>query len=352
METDDNSSDNSTGALGAGEHAGGSHQLQSPGSARAPTSKSECTKNCNRSKCGFLFDDRLNYADADMVCVSVDDEMEGEPPSKPQHISGGGGENVQLRRGVRERKRTSNGGAQNAKKHRPAAAADEDKENSRSAGSRCDRKRASKEEAQNEVPKKKAASKGRLVRDEEVWILRVALGNDAVWVRYASMQEAAEAVKEASNSTADISNILKHLRRKMKEIPANSKRARCYLGFLWTDDESVSRKDETRDARTAIAEFGEGCWILHEFNGAKWQYFQNTSAAAEEVKKVSGYQGQAVRLRKNVTTRLKEREDGETAISYHGYIWTIDSNVGSGSEADALEKYGSKDRAQDFGSLV
>ena len=59
---------------------------------------------------------------------------------------------------------------------------------------------------------------------KEVWILRVALGIDAVWVRYASMQEAAEAVKEASNSTADISNILKHLRRKMKEIPANSKR--------------------------------------------------------------------------------------------------------------------------------
>ena len=82
---------------------------------------------------------------------------------------------------------------------------------------------------------------------------------------------------------------------------------------------------------TAIAEFGEGCWILHEFNGAKWQYFENTSAAAEEVKKVSGYEGQAVRLRKNATTRLKEREDGETAISYHGYIWTIDSNVGSGA---------------------
>ena len=74
-ETDENSS----GALGAGEHGGGSHQLQSPGSARAPTSKSECTKICNRSKCGFLFDDRLNYADADMVCVSVHDEMEGEP---------------------------------------------------------------------------------------------------------------------------------------------------------------------------------------------------------------------------------------------------------------------------------
>ena len=160
------------------------------------------------------------------------------------------------------------------------------------------------------------------------------------------MQEAAEAVKEASNSTADISNILKHLRRKMKEIPANSKRATCYLGFIWTDDESVSRKDETRDARTAIAEFGEGCWILHEFNGAKWQYFENTSAAAEEVKEVSGYEGHAVRLRKNATTRLKEREDGETAISYHGYIWTIDSNVASGSEADALEKYGSKDRAR------
>ena len=143
----------------------------------------------------------------------------------------------------------------------------------------------------------------------------------------------AEAVKEASNSTADISNILKHLRRKMKEIPANSKRARCYLGFLWTDDESVSRKDETRDARTAKAEFGEGCWILHEFNGAKWQYFENTSAAAEEVKEVSGYQGQAVRLRLNVTTRLKQLKNGETAIAYQGYIWTSDSNVGSGSEA-------------------
>ena len=104
-------------------------------SARAPTSKSECTKNCNRSNCGFLFDDRLNYADADMVCVSVHDEMEGEPPSKPQHISGGGGENVQLRRGVRERKRTSNGGAQNAKKPRPAAAAEKDKENSAAAAS-------------------------------------------------------------------------------------------------------------------------------------------------------------------------------------------------------------------------
>ena len=45
--------------------------------------------------------------------------------------------------------------------------------------------------------KKKTASKGRVVRGKEVWILRVALGNDAVWVRYASMQEAAEAVKEA-----------------------------------------------------------------------------------------------------------------------------------------------------------
>merc|ERR1711988_1244898 len=134
----------------------------------------------------------------------------------------GADEDKQLRRGVRERKRTSNGGAQNAKKPRPAAAADGDKENSPSAVSRCDRKRASKEEAQNpkksrsavakddeledvfaffdthfekptremqkQVPKTKAASKGRLVRDEEVWIFRVALGNDAVWVRYASMQ--------------------------------------------------------------------------------------------------------------------------------------------------------------------
>ena len=114
METDDNSS----GALGAGEHAGGSHQLQSPGSARAPTSKSECTKNCNRSNCGFLFDDRLNSSDANMVCVPVDDDMEGEPPVKTQQISGGGEENVQLRRGVRERKRTSNGEAQNSKKPR------------------------------------------------------------------------------------------------------------------------------------------------------------------------------------------------------------------------------------------
>ena len=129
METDDNSSDNSTGALGAGEHAGGSHQLQSPGSARAPTSKSECTKNCNRSNCGFLFDDRLNNSDANMVCVSVDDEMEGEPPSKTLQISGGGGENVRLRRRVRERKRTSKGEAQNTKKPLPAAE-EEDKENS------------------------------------------------------------------------------------------------------------------------------------------------------------------------------------------------------------------------------
>ena len=74
-ETDENSS----GALGAGENGGGSHQLQSPGSTRAPTSKSECTKNCNRSKCGFLFDDRLNYADADMVCVSVHDDTAVAP---------------------------------------------------------------------------------------------------------------------------------------------------------------------------------------------------------------------------------------------------------------------------------
>ena len=94
-----------------------------------------------------------------MVCVSVDDEMEGEPPSKPQHISGGGGENVQLRRGVRERKRTSNGGAQNAKKPRPAAAADEDKEN------RCDRKRASKEEAQNPKKSRSAVAKDDKLED-------------------------------------------------------------------------------------------------------------------------------------------------------------------------------------------
>ena len=172
METEENSS----GALRPGEHGWGSHRLQSPGSVRRPLVESECTGNCNRSNCGILFD--VN-ADANMVCVPVDDDMEGE--------------NVQLRRGVRERKRTSNGGAQNAKKPRPAAAADEDKENSPSAVSRCDRKRASKEEAQNEVAKKKTASKGRVVGGKEVWILRVALGIDAVWVRCASMQEAAEA---------------------------------------------------------------------------------------------------------------------------------------------------------------
>jgi hypothetical protein len=44
--------------------------------------------------------------------------MEGEPPVKTQQISGGGEENVQLRRGVRERKRTSNGEAQISKKPR------------------------------------------------------------------------------------------------------------------------------------------------------------------------------------------------------------------------------------------
>ena len=112
METDENSS----GALGAGENGGGSHQLQSPGSAREPlveisTSKSDCTENCNRSNCGFLFDDRLNNSDANMVCVPVDEDMEGEPPSKTQQISGGGAEGVQLRRRVRERKRASNGEA-------------------------------------------------------------------------------------------------------------------------------------------------------------------------------------------------------------------------------------------------
>ena len=69
-----------------------------------------------------------------MVCVPVDEDMEGEPPVKTQQISGGGEENVQLRRGVRERKRTSNGEAQNAKKPRPAAA-EEDKENFGAAAS-------------------------------------------------------------------------------------------------------------------------------------------------------------------------------------------------------------------------
>ena len=46
------------------------------------------------------------------------------------------------------------------------------------------------------------------MRDEEVWILRVALGNDAVWVRYASMQEAAEAVKEASNTQRKLGRLI------------------------------------------------------------------------------------------------------------------------------------------------
>ena len=83
METDENSS----GALGAGENGGGSQRLQSPGSVRRPlveifTSKSDCTGNCNRSNCGFLFDDRLNNSDANMVCVPVDEDMEGGPPVK------------------------------------------------------------------------------------------------------------------------------------------------------------------------------------------------------------------------------------------------------------------------------
>ena len=127
METEENSS----GALRPGEHGWGSHRLQSPGSVRRPLVESECTGNCNRSNCGFLLD--VN-ADANMVCVPVDDDMEGEPPVKTQQISGGGEENVQLRRGVRERKRTSNGQAQKAKKPRPAAA-EEDKENFGAAAS-------------------------------------------------------------------------------------------------------------------------------------------------------------------------------------------------------------------------
>ena len=135
METGENCS----GALGAGENGGGSRRLQSSGSVRGPlveifTSKSDCTENCNHINCGFLFDDGLNNPDANMVCVSVDDEMEGEPPSKTQQISGGGGENVRLRRRVCERKRTSKGEAQNTKKPRPAAA-EEDKENSGAAAS-------------------------------------------------------------------------------------------------------------------------------------------------------------------------------------------------------------------------
>ena len=113
METEENSS----GALRPGEHGWGSHRLQSPGSVRRPLVESECTGNCNRSNCGLLLD--VN-ADANMVCVPVDDDMEGE--------------NVQLRRGVRERKRTSNGQAQKAKKSRRAAA-EEDKENFGAAAS-------------------------------------------------------------------------------------------------------------------------------------------------------------------------------------------------------------------------
>ena len=128
METDEDSS----GALRPGEHGWGSHRLQSPGSVRRPLVESECTGNCNRSNCGFLLD--VN-ADANMVCVPVDDDMEGE--------------NVQLRRGVRERKRTSKGEAQIAKKTRVAVAAEQDKEGSAAVG-KSDRKRASKEEAQNE----------------------------------------------------------------------------------------------------------------------------------------------------------------------------------------------------------
>ena len=115
METDENSS----GALGAGENGGGSHRLQSSGSVRGPlvqisTSKSDCTENCNRSNCGFLFDDRLNNSDANMVCVPV--------------------ENVRLRRGGREGIRTSKGEEQTIKKPRPAAA-EENKENSAAAAS-------------------------------------------------------------------------------------------------------------------------------------------------------------------------------------------------------------------------
>ena len=57
------------------------------------------------------------------------------------------------------------------------------------------------------------------MRGKEVWILRVALGNDAVWVRYASMQEAAEAVKEASNCRH--MSIRKIVAKKLNEIPAD-----------------------------------------------------------------------------------------------------------------------------------
>ena len=137
METDENSS----GALRPGEHGWGSHRLQSPGSVRRPLVESECTGNCNRSNCGFLLD--IN-ADANMVCVPVDDDMEGE--------------NVQLRRGVRERKRTSKGEAQIAKKTRVAVAAEQDKEGSAAVG-KSDRKRASKEEAQNAKKSRQAVAK-------------------------------------------------------------------------------------------------------------------------------------------------------------------------------------------------
>ena len=118
METDENSS----GALGAGENGGGSHRLQLCSrrrSARGPlveisTPESDCTEDCNHSNCELLFDDRLHYFDANMLCVPV--------------------ENVRLRRGRREGIRTSKGEEQTIKKPRPAAA-EENKENSAAAAS-------------------------------------------------------------------------------------------------------------------------------------------------------------------------------------------------------------------------
>ena len=176
METDENSS----GALRPGEHGWGSHRLQSPGSVRRPLVESECTGNCNRSSCGFLLD--VN-ADANMVCVPVDDDMEGE--------------NVQLRRGVRERKRMSKGEAQIAKKTRVAVAAEQDKEGSAAVG-KSDRKRASKEEAQNEVAKKKTASKGRVEGEAQ----STSLGGWAGWILLEMVKLGFKSSEATSRSTS------------------------------------------------------------------------------------------------------------------------------------------------------
>ena len=116
-----------------------------------------------------------------------------------------------------DRKRASKGEAQNAKKSRSVVAKDKELDDLVAI---CDMDEGKGEITIAEVSsKKKAASKGRVVRGKEVWILRVALGNDAVWVRYASMQEAAEAVKEASNCRH--TSIRKIVAKKLNEIPAD-----------------------------------------------------------------------------------------------------------------------------------